>query len=121
MSQVSLSADSLYGGGAAAAPGAGGSVCALSISTPGVYEVEVTVALTGTTETALNNGRLNIPGATASVTAVPTVTGTTIQFRIPKVRIPVTSGSPSLLSFTAGVAATAGSVYSVFLVANRIA
>lgn len=109
-------ADSIFSGAASAAPGLGVTVCSVPVS-PGIYQVEVNIILTGTAETQLNNGLLAIPSTPPTFAAsIPTLTGLPYRLTIPRVRVTQTG----IIAFKTILAATAGSVYMAYISATRI-
>lgn len=102
----------------AAAPGATTAVAALAgLVVGGVYRVTGVVALTGTAETALINLRLRSNGAAVPGGGIlPSLSGLVVPFSFDRVTV-LTGGA---LDVATQAAATAGSVYTVQLLATRI-
>jgi hypothetical protein len=81
----------------------------------GVYDVEATIALTATAETALRNIFLQNSGS--NVATLPTLTGQVIKLRY-RITMP-SSGSCSVTLVTVA-GAVAGAIYNTVLTATRI-
>lgn len=95
--------------------GAANTVLATIVApTPGLYDVTVTVILSGTAEVTPINMRLR--ENTNEVTQLPTITGVVTQFRLPRVNV---SGG-NLDMQIKGTTPTVGSIYTAILHATRI-
>jgi hypothetical protein len=104
---------SLQANGTAAAPGAGSAIATIATPAAGTYLVRMTYQLSGTAETAVKNLRLS--GATLNVDYE--TLGTPINNVI--VDAMTMDGVASIVA-KAVAAATAGSVYTVTIVATRM-
>jgi hypothetical protein len=114
----SIIENSLSALGTATAPAAGSAIASIAAVniTPGVYRLDLYFQLSGTAETAVNNLQLNLNGA--NFTQAPSAgTNTTLQrFTVPRVYLNGTSAA----RVQAAANATAGSVYTVTLIATRL-
>lgn len=99
------------------APGAGAVVAQIVAPPDGLYDVTVKVFLSGTAETALNNLRLRENGNTV-FSGLPSITVATDWLELKFANVEVNQGGGNL-DVIAIAAATAGSVYSVVLIADR--
>ena len=106
-------ADSIGAALSVAAPTAGTNVGFLTVVSGVTYRVRVTVALTGTAETALANCSFKQNGVTVS--SLPSLTGQAIPFEFPRVTTTGTS-----LVVTAIANAVAGSIYTTHISATRV-
>jgi len=108
--------DSLGNAGSVTAPGAGSGVTTLAAPPAGVYDVTFAFFLSGTAETALANVRVR-KGTTNIVNTLPSITGAAaVVVRCPR----VTLDGASALSIQSIAAATAGAVYSGWIIATRV-
>lgn len=106
-------ADTLAAASTQAAPGATTVQAAISTPPVGVYDVTVTISLTGTAETALTN--LQLRQNAVVVATLPTISAQTITMRFP--RVTVAGGN---IDIRTSAAATAGSVYTTTITATRV-
>jgi hypothetical protein len=105
-----------HGGYASAAPGINTVVAELVAPAAGTYSVKVTIALTGTAETALRNLLLRENGNTV-MTQIPTLSGLIYTVELERVEINEGGGDLEVATLAA---ATGGSIYNVILLATRI-
>lgn len=96
------------------APALGTSAGFLATPPPGVYKVKFTILLTGTAETQLANLVVKINGANTAL-VLPSISAFINTIEIP--RLTITSSNLQLVTVAN---ATAGSVYTVTIIASRI-
>lgn len=109
-----IASDTLFGGATTPAPGAASNVCTVTVVTPGIYQLQIYITLTGTVETQNNNVQLVVPGGL--VVGIPALSGVQLQYDVPRVFIKQTG----LVAVKSVAAATAGSVYTAFICATRV-
>lgn len=96
-----------------AAPGAGTGLCTTTVQAGGLYELEITVNLSGTAETQLTNLRLR--DNTTNLFTLLSVQGTT-TFSVLR-----QANAGGNFNIQVIAAATAGSVYTLSILATRLA
>lgn len=104
---------SLQASGTSAAPGAGAAVATITTPAQGMYRVRMTYQLSGTAETAVKNLRLAGATFTGDFPTIGTAITTVVVDN-------VSMDGAANLRAVAVAAATAGSVYTVTIVATRL-
>lgn len=110
-----LNADTLVQAATAAAPGAGGDIVTMTPPV-GTYQVEASLYLSGTAETAILNGSLRKGAVEICKVVTPGVPSLVAVTRVQRVSL---DGATALHLVAIG-AATAGSVYTGFISAQRV-
>ena len=103
----------LSAAGTAAAPGAGSAIATITAPAAGMYRVRMIYQLSGTAEAAVKNLRL---AGTTFTADFPTVGASVIAVEVMNVSM---DGAANLRAL-AVAAATAGSVYTVTILATRL-
>jgi hypothetical protein len=107
--------------GVVTSPGAGASIAATSSVSAGVYDVTVTVFITGTTATAdINNCRLTAAGNSVGRIIAP-INGTSGANSNAVTTFRVNMGSNGTFAVIAVGAGTTGAIYAASVIANRVA
>lgn len=111
-----VDANTLGAGGSVTAPGALAAFATCPLPPAGIYIVEFTWFLSGTTETQLQNVSIALNGTNQVINTLPSITGAAPQKLWIRYRLNGTN-APSLKATSA---ATAGAVYSGIVTAQQI-